>query len=708
MKALKWIGLSLLGLAALIVLGLIFVAMAVDPNRFKPQLEQLAERQDIDLTISGDLEWRFFPSLAIGIGSTSASGEDIPDIAFEQAYLQVAWGPLLRRDIAVKGITIDGLHLDLGESATSDDAVEATGGVPLALGTEQELGDGTRLAIENIRLTNSQIGYRDASGAQAYIRDIQFTANGFNTDGKAFPLELSMVLPEDIAGTPLQVDLKTQLRSDANFTDLGLERTRITANSLDPEEQLLRDIYAAFSATLDRNTDRAVVTNLELGLQTLRASGHLEAEQFSTDLRASGNFSVTEFDPRWLLAALDIDLDDLPETALRKISLATDFSASSERVSLRDLNFSLDDIIIQGGLDAGMTPRSLDLTLTGNRIDLRQYMAGSSDNKAVDSEDEAQASTNNPEQALLAPVAGALLWLDGGRGNITISAEQIITDVVTLEQPRLRLGANNNVLAINQIAAGAWEGQLGISGNIDFSHAQPAVRVQLEVTDVNLEQALTQLGDFEDLSGRGSVQFSGNTSGESSAALQRNLIGEGAFQLTRPHYQGFNVERAYCEMASLVEQRSLTRQEWPEGTQFLDLTGNFHVAGPRITLSNYESGIGNLAVRGRGRVNLQEENYEVLVNANLQAEVTSEQGCEVRSTRIRNRDIPIQCQGDFDGSTSCRPDEQFVQQLIRGQLEGLLRDKLLDRDDDDESDEESDAEAEDDPVRSLLRGVLGR
>lgn len=705
MKALKWIGLSLLGVAALIVLGLIFVALAVDPNRFKPQLEQLAERQDIDLTISGDLEWRFFPSLAIGIGSTSASGDDIPDIAFDQAYLQVAWGPLLRRDIAVKGITIDGLHLDLGESATSEDAVEATGGVPLALGAEQELDDGTQLAIENIRLTNSQVVYRDASGAQAYIRDIQFTAKGFNTDGRSFPLELSMVLPEDIAGTPLQIALNTQLRSDANFTDLGLESTRITANSLDPEEQLLRDIYAAFNATLDRNTDRAVVTDLELGLQTLRATGHLEAEQFSTDLRASGNFSVTEFDPRWLLSALDIDLDDLPETALRRISLATDFSASSERVSLRDLNFSLDDIVIQGGLDAGMTPRSLDLTLTGNRIDLRQYMAEAADGEEGAQDDSASSAT--PEQALLAPVAGALLWLDGGRGNITISAEQIVTDLVTLEQPRLRLGANNNVLAINQIAAGAWEGQLGLSGNIDFNHAQPAVRVQLEVTDVNLEQALTQLGDFRDLSGRGSVQFSGNTSGESSAALQRNLIGDGAFQLTRPHYHGFNVERAYCEMASLVEQRTLTRQEWPEGTQFLDLTGTFHVAGPRITLNNYESGIGNLAVRGRGRVNLEEENYEVLVNANLQAELTSEQGCEVRSTRIRNRDIPIQCKGDFDGSTSCRPDEQFVQQLIRGQLEGLLRDKLLDRDDDEASDANGKDE-EDDPVRSLLRGVLGR
>lgn len=705
MKALKWIGLSLLGVAALIVLGLIFVALAVDPNRFKPQLEQLAERQDIDLTISGDLEWRFFPSLAIGIGSTSASGDDIPDIAFDQAYLQVAWGPLLRRDIAVKGITIDGLHLDLGESATSEDAVEATGGVPFALGAEQELDDGTQLAIENIRLTNSQVVYRDASGAQAYIRDIQFTAKGFNTDGRSFPLELSMVLPADIAGTPLQIALNTQLRSDANFTDLGLESTRITANSLDPEEQLLRDIYAAFNATLDRNTDRAVVTDLELGLQTLRATGHLEAEQFSTDLRASGNFSVTEFDPRWLLSALDIDLDDLPETALRRISLATDFSASSERVSLRDLNFSLDDIVIQGGLDAGMTPRSLDLTLTGNRIDLRQYMAEAADGEEGAQDDSASSAT--PEQALLAPVAGALLWLDGGRGNITISAEQIVTDLVTLEQPRLRLGANNNVLAINQIAAGAWEGQLGLSGNIDFNHAQPAVRVQLEVTDVNLEQALTQLGDFKDLSGRGSVQFSGNTSGESSAALQRNLIGDGAFQLTRPHYHGFNVERAYCEMASLVEQRTLTRQEWPEGTQFLDLTGTFHVAGPRITLNNYESGIGNLAVRGRGRVNLEEENYEVLVNANLQAELTSEQGCEVRSTRIRNRDIPIQCKGDFDGSTSCRPDEQFVQQLIRGQLEGLLRDKLLDRDDDEASDANGKDE-EDDPVRSLLRGVLGR
>lgn len=702
MKALKWIGLGLLCLVGLIVISLIFVAVAVDPNRFKPQLEQLAERQNVDLTIAGDLEWRFFPSLAIEVGRTRAAGDEIPDIAFDKASLQVAWGPLLRREIAVKGITIDGLHIDLGETATGEDAVEATGGVPLALGTRQELQDGTRLAIENIRLTNSQIVYRDATGAQTYISNIQFIANGFDTDSKPFPLQLSMVLPADIAGTPLQVDLKAQLHSDANLTTIGLERAQLTANSLDPDEQLLRDIRASFNAAFDLAADRAVVSNLSLALQTLNATGHLEAEQLSTDLRTSGNFNIAEFNPRWLLAALDIELDDLPKTALSKIALATDFSTSSERVSLRDLDFSLDDIIIKGSLDAAMNPRSLDLALTGNRLDLRRYMAAP-DETAEKSRDDATAA--NPEEALLAPVAAALLWLEGGRGNITISADQIVTEVVTLEQPRLRLGANNNVLAINQVTAGAWEGQLGISGNIDFSHSQPAVRVQLEATDINLEHALVQLGDFSDLSGRGNLQFSGNTSGESSTALQRNLIGEGAFQLIHPHYRSFNIERAYCEVASLVEQRSLTRQEWPEGTQFVDLTGSFHVAGSRITLKEYQSGVGNLAVKGRGRVDLEQENYEILVNANLQAETTSEQGCEVRSTRIRNRDIPIQCRGDFDGSTSCRPDEQFVQQLIRGELEGLLRDKLLNRDDDEE---DEDGNTSGDPLRSLLRGVLGR
>lgn len=691
MKALKWIGLGLAALLVLLVLGVAFVALAVDPNRFKPQIEQLAERQDIDLVITGDLEWRFFPSMAIGVGSTRASGPDIPDIAFERAFLQVAWGPLLRREIAVKGISVDGLHLDLGEASTGEDAVAASGSVPLAMGTEQELGDGTRLAIESIRLTNSQIAYRDETGAQAYIRDIQFNAENFNTDGNPFPVQLSMVLPEDIAGTPLRVELETRLRSSSDFMQLGLERTRITAHSLDSGEALLRDISASFNADVDRVSDRAVLTDLEFTLQNLRATGHLEAEQFSTDLRASGNFSIAEFDPRALLAALDVDPGDLPDTALRKVALATDFSASPERVSLRDLNFQLDDINITGGLDAGLSPRSLDLNLSGNRIDLRQYTSPSEDDPG------------NPEEALLAPVAAALLWLEGGRGNISISLEQIITDLVTLEQPRLRLGANNNVLAINQISAGAWEGQLSLNGNIDFNHPQPALRVQLEVADLDLRQALTQLGDFEDLSGRGNLQFTGNTSGESAEALQRNLIGEGAFQLTRPHFRGFNVERAYCEMASVVEQRSLARRDWPEGTQFLDLNGDFHIAGPRIVLNQYQSGIGNLAVSGRGRVDLDEENYEVLVNANLQAETTSEQGCEVRSTRIRNRDIPIQCRGDFEDGASCRPDEQFVQQLIRGQLEGLLRDRLNGSRDDD-GEEQSD----DDPVRSLLRGVLGR
>ena len=69
-SVLKYLGFTLAGLAALIVLALVIITTLINPNDFKPQIEKLAEEQGYPIAIDGDLGWQFFPTLGVSIGKT--------------------------------------------------------------------------------------------------------------------------------------------------------------------------------------------------------------------------------------------------------------------------------------------------------------------------------------------------------------------------------------------------------------------------------------------------------------------------------------------------------------------------------------------------------------------------------------------------------------------------------------------------------------
>jgi hypothetical protein len=89
--------------------------------------------------------------------------------------------------------------------------------------------------------------------------------------------------------------------------------------------------------------------------------------------------------------------------------------------------------------------------------------------------------------------------------------------------------------------------------------------------------------------------------------------------------------------------------------------------------------MGNVAVAGNGIVNLEQEAYNMLITANLQGDSTSETGCHIKSKSIRNRDIPLRCTGSFaeNGEGKCRPDKQFINQLLQDKIKDKLFDKFL-------------------------------
>lgn len=117
-KTIKFIFVVLGVIVLLLVSGLIIVSITVNPNVFKPKITNLVKKHTgRDLKIDGDLGLSIFPNIELTVGKASLSnikgfGEK-PFLQINDAELGVELIPLLRKELKIQKVTLDGLRLNL-------------------------------------------------------------------------------------------------------------------------------------------------------------------------------------------------------------------------------------------------------------------------------------------------------------------------------------------------------------------------------------------------------------------------------------------------------------------------------------------------------------------------------------------------------------------------------------------------------------------
>jgi AsmA protein len=152
MKLLKILGIVVAALFALLAIAIVALVWLVNPNDYKPQLQQLAAKQGIQLTIVGDLGWSFFPRLGIHAGKFTlkpALKNVREPFQFDDLAIAVKLEPLLHRQLVVDRILIHGKELALQD---------------------------------------------DDNGNRVLIHQLLIDASDFNLEQRAFPVHISAVI----------------------------------------------------------------------------------------------------------------------------------------------------------------------------------------------------------------------------------------------------------------------------------------------------------------------------------------------------------------------------------------------------------------------------------------------------------------------------------------------------------------------------------
>ncbi|MES2674534.1 MAG: AsmA family protein [Pseudomonadota bacterium] len=658
--------LKIAGLVFGLLIALVIVAaMFVDANSFKPRIAALAKEKGIVLDMRGDLRWAFWPSIGLAVNDlhvASTTAPALPIAELKKASLLVALMPLIRGDVQVKHVLIEGaiihLNVDAQGKGNWEDIVAAqktnsTNAQPQQAPAESEE---LHLQVEEVSLHNSAVHYINLAADQNIkLTDINLDIEDANTEGKPFELSFAWVAElgqNKNKSAPLIVKgkLHNSLTLGEDFNSLSVTNGALT---LDIGEKSSATLSAKYSAKVD---------------------------DLKNNMRYQGEFSLPSFNAKKLLSALSTQIKTANDKALSDISLASKFTGDKKHVLINFLQLNLDETKMDGSTaQINFASSAMRIKLQGDQINVDDYMAP----------DEVQAGTT----ATTAKATGdeVILPLDSLRkldAEVIAKFDKVIFSALTLEKVQFEVEANNGVIK-QLLNTNMYGGTIHESSVLDTYGAKPQLRFESIVKNIELAPVLAAKKLDKDLKLSGAIQAnaSGQAKGVSVNQIMESLTATANFSGAQVRLAPLNIEQQFCRLVNLVNKIEAPEKVWEAYTEMRELSGNITIANRLVTVETFNAGVKKLALNATGKVNLVNNEYDFLLPLKLikdAAEVetaisTSSEGCSVGSNFWAERGMSLlRCKGSFANMNpvkDCRPDKDALTQLTKDYAEFKLREK---------------------------------
>ncbi len=734
-------------LIGLLLLGLLFVLVALgfalthffDPNDYKDQIRALArEKANLELNLKGDIGWSLFPWLGLELHDTTIASGDTPDqpIAdLQMIGLSVRVLPLLRREVQMSDIRVEGLSLHLirdkqgrgnweglGRASAESEAAKpaetaAEQPTPEATGEEGKTAAPVQLDIDSLTVRNARLDYQDErSGQQFSIEGIELTTGAIR-EGNEIPVKLSAFFGTNQPLLRARTELEAKLRFDR-----ALQRYQLTDAKLggeasgDPFAGKTLNFAVQGQLLLDRNAQIAEWSGFKLSANQLRALGELKVRNLDEEPRLSGNLSVAGFDLREFLEGLG---QKLPETAdkkaLSRLEFASRLDGSPTSLTFEELSLKLDDSTFTGQLAIrDFERRALQLQLKGDRLDLDRYLPPKAD-QSVSAQRQAEvdktvagagrsgttALPNAPSQSAwsnepILPVE-ALRGLDLDAaltlGSLTISQH-------LLENLELKARARASQIQVERLRADLYQGRADLNARIDLRPDQPELNLQGSLARMQVEPFLKTPESPSPLTGRVSLDSNLTTSGNSQRAWINNLNGNASFLIDDGVLVDANLEQQLCMAIATLNRKSLGSEPRGRDTRFENLAGSLRIRNGVATNPDLKARIPGLTVNGNGDLDLRVLGMDYRVGLVIEGDTRPmpDPACQVNE-RYVGLEWPLRCRGPVElGAKACRLDQDGLGKIAAKLAGEKIGEKI----------EEKLGEKVSPELRDALRGLFKR
>ncbi|MBP8237913.1 MAG: AsmA family protein, partial [Pseudomonas sp.] len=397
----KILGLFFLGLLLIIVALGFALTHLFDPNDYKDEIRQLArDKANLELTLKGDIGWSLFPWLGLELTDATLASVSTPDKPFADLRLlglSVRVLPLLRKEVQMSDIRIDGLNLnlqrdekghsnweDVGKPANASTAPSVT--PPAANDSEpsQNSNDATasssqplKLDIDSLIVNSARIDYHDAQkGQQFSAESIQLTTGAIR-EGAGIPIKLSAFFGLNKPVMRARSELQGELRFDRALKRYQLEDAKFSGEvSGEPFDGQTLTYSAQGQLLVDLAAQIAEWNGLKFSGNQLRALGELKVRDLNTQPKLSGGLSIAPLNLREFLATIGQKLPPMADDkTLSQFELVTRLSGSNNSLTFEDLKLTLDDSHFSGQLAvADFAKQALRVQLKGDQLNLDRYL----------------------------------------------------------------------------------------------------------------------------------------------------------------------------------------------------------------------------------------------------------------------------------------------------------------------------------------------
>ncbi|SDM09346.1 AsmA protein [Modicisalibacter muralis] len=744
MKRLMRMLLATIGVLGLVVVGaVVYVTTFFDPNDLKPRLIEAVQQQSgLELALEGPLNWSFYPRLGVSVEDARAWLPQQPHdqssfAAIERAEVSLAFAPLLSGEIAIDGLTLTGMRLNLvrdeqgrgnwevllerlnkqGEQAEAALAPASAGP------SMQGGGPDVALDIASVQVRDSEVHYADLrSGLDVSVKELSLTGTNVNP-ANAFPLEASFVIDSAAPSLTSDVSLQSQVRLSLNDNRYVLEgltlETQTHLAGLEDREQTIsleaeRAVaelgsghYLLEGAQLNASLDHPALgeSPLPLGL-TLAAEADLEAQTARvSDLRLSGDngleltgkLSFTELlttpsytgqvklaplSLRPWLERFGVALNTANDEALSEVAIVSPIEGDLEQATLTDLTLTVDDTTFTGRLGAGLGGRSLTFDLQGDRLDLDAYLPPPVEGAEAPADDSAALlEVLGVAPAYAATEAAELVPVEALR-NLSLDGQLALDELkvkgITLLSPTLAIAGSDGRHRLESFDARLYDGTLNVTAALDVREKPIRWRFSEALDNVQIVP-LVEAYSGEPSPLRGLLTLNGEFTSQTSAAdtLLRNLDGQANLHVDDGAVFDVNVSQELCTAVAMLEGESASR-EWSPDTSFERLEASVTVTDGVARNDDLLITIPGIELSGEGQLNLPTQRFAY--DARARFVDTADAACEV-NPRLERVPLPVHCEGMLSGEPSqwCSFDREAFQQALGELAKDELKSEAVER-----------------------------
>jgi AsmA protein len=692
MKAIRYVLIAIVALVVLAVAAIAIAMAVIDPNDYKPQIEQVVEEQtNLDLILEGDIGWSFIP-LGLELNDVEATLDGERLVALKQLVAQIDFWSLIAMSPQVNTFVLDGLdaHLSINkegegnwtrimpEPAAGDakkdkqDVASKPEATPAPEG-EQGGSEALNFNVENVQISNAQVRYSDQRDGQTVTLE-NFTVNASNiTLGSEFPLKVGFRV--ETTQPQFAVDGSIEARLAANealndFAVSGLEAVFKMNGEPFGGKSVTAKLAGSAKANLENET--ATLSDFTASLANLTLNTNLDVKGFGDKPTLKGKVAISEFSLKGLLENLGQPaIETADAEVLQAIAFSTGIGGPAGKPALSDLVITLDDTTFKGSGSYNLDNGGIVFDLQGDKLNADRYLPPKVEGAEAANDAPAQTAGTGPEGDLLPleTLRSLLLDIDFGLGELIVSN-------LTIKEIKASTTASKGLLKVDEFSGKLYEGSFGSNATIDARTDTPKWAINSDVSNVQTLPLLADLAEVTMLAGGANLKINATTSGNRISVRREKADGQISFNLAKGEFRKMNLTRMACQGIALVNQDQLTTDDWGDTTPFNDMRGTLDINGNIFDNTDLVASLAGMKLEGNGTIDMKQTLVDYELGLRIVGEIHRDNACRV-TEYVEDVVIPVECRGDFSAGAAslCSFDGSRFRDTLKTIAENAARKK---------------------------------